>query len=265
MRALLHLVPPTLQQTTTNPCLCQRLLDTHRQIWVRLLWGHCSFPLGSGAYKVLFVTSGSLFPHLCKFWQLYGGVNDELLQEGLCHTQVCCTQGPCFCSRPLLTHTSTGVTQTLKSRSGSVGSPDVHKVLLVPSKSLWQVWGLILNMILPILPSCWGFSFALGHGVSVLGGIQHSLVNGCSAVCCNCWVVAGEDEHTSFYSAILCHLYFCNSGVCLSSQAAIIHSTIVFWKFLYPGFKLPVFNAQTSPSHASTVHVPWASRCSSWI
>ena len=65
MHALLHLVPPTLQQTTTNPHLCQRLLDTHRQIWVRLLWGHCSFPLGSGAYKVLFVPSGSLFPHSC--------------------------------------------------------------------------------------------------------------------------------------------------------------------------------------------------------
>ena len=27
-------------------------------------------------------------PVLCKFWQLYGGVNDNLLQEGLCHTQV---------------------------------------------------------------------------------------------------------------------------------------------------------------------------------
>ena len=25
---------------------------------------------------------------LCKFWQLYGGINGSLLQEGLCHTQV---------------------------------------------------------------------------------------------------------------------------------------------------------------------------------
>ena len=32
------------------------------------------------------------FPVLCNFWQLYGGVNGDLLQEGLCHTQVCCTQ-----------------------------------------------------------------------------------------------------------------------------------------------------------------------------
>ena len=47
---------------------------------------------------------------LCKFWQLYGGVNGDLRQEGLCHTQVCCTQSPC--GRPLLTCTSTGDTQT---------------------------------------------------------------------------------------------------------------------------------------------------------
>ena len=28
------------------------------------------------------------FPVLCQFWWFYGGVNDDLLQEGLCHTQV---------------------------------------------------------------------------------------------------------------------------------------------------------------------------------
>ena len=54
----------------------------------------------------------SVSPVLCKFWWLYGGVNGNLLQEGLCHTQVCCTQSPCPCSSPLLTHTSTGDTQT---------------------------------------------------------------------------------------------------------------------------------------------------------
>ena len=55
----------------------------------------------------------SVFPVLCKFWQLYGEVNgDSLLQEGLCHTQVYCTQSLCPCSRPLLTCTSAGDTQT---------------------------------------------------------------------------------------------------------------------------------------------------------
>ena len=28
----------------------------------------------------------SVSPVLCKFWWLYGGVNGDLLQEGLCHT-----------------------------------------------------------------------------------------------------------------------------------------------------------------------------------
>ena len=36
----------------------------------------------------------SVLPVLCIFWWLYGGANGDLLQEGLCHTQVCCTQSP---------------------------------------------------------------------------------------------------------------------------------------------------------------------------
>ena len=35
------------------------------------------------------------FAVLCKFWRLCGGVNGDLLQEGLCHNQVCGTQSPC--------------------------------------------------------------------------------------------------------------------------------------------------------------------------
>ena len=58
-------------------------------------------------------------------------------------------------------------TQTLKGRSGSVsvGSPGVHKVLFEPSEYLWRVWSLIINAISTLLPSCWSFSFAVGHGV----------------------------------------------------------------------------------------------------
>ena len=45
-------------------------------------------------HKVLFCPPKIYFPVLCKFWQLCGGVNGDLLQEGLCHTQVCCIQSP---------------------------------------------------------------------------------------------------------------------------------------------------------------------------
>ena len=112
LHTLLYAVPPNLQQATADPCLCWRLLDTHGQVWVNLFWGHCSFLLGPSSYKGFVHPPRVCFPVLGKFWQLYGGVNDDLLQEGLCHTQVYCTQSPCPCSSPLLTHVSTGNTQT---------------------------------------------------------------------------------------------------------------------------------------------------------
>ena len=63
--ALLHSVPPMLYQATANPHLHQRLLDTHGQVWVSLLWGHSSFLLGPGGHNIFFVTSKSLFPQSC--------------------------------------------------------------------------------------------------------------------------------------------------------------------------------------------------------
>ena len=143
---------------TQCPCPCSRPPLTHafardswtlnRQVWVNLLWGHCSILLGPGTHKVLFVPSKSLFSQSCiisvikSHWppksnslgvltpfakspgweiccgsynflnsvriylvyfsavcgssarQLYGGVNGNLLSEGLCHTQYCCIQSP---------------------------------------------------------------------------------------------------------------------------------------------------------------------------
>ena len=68
---------------------------------------------------------------------------------------------------PLLTHTSTGDTQTqfCVSLCGVPGSWCAQG-LSEPSEHLWQQWGLILTMNSPLLPSCWGFSFVLGCGVS---------------------------------------------------------------------------------------------------
>ena len=49
------------------PMLPLRLLDSHRQVWVSLLWGHGFFLLGPDVHKILFVPSQNLFPHvLCK-------------------------------------------------------------------------------------------------------------------------------------------------------------------------------------------------------
>ena len=57
---LLQSVSLTLWQATVDPRLHWRLLNPHRQVWLSLLWGHCSFLLGPGAKKILFVPANSL-------------------------------------------------------------------------------------------------------------------------------------------------------------------------------------------------------------
>ena len=99
--------------------------------------------------------------------ELNGGVNGDLLQEGLCHTQFCCTQSPCPCCKAPPTCTSMGDTQMQSCLSlcevpGSLCAQGLSE----SSEHLWREWGLILNGSSPLLPSCLVFSFALGHGVS---------------------------------------------------------------------------------------------------
>ena len=70
---------------------------------------------GSWCTRFCLCLQKSVSPVLCKFWQLSGGVNGDLLQEGLGNTQVCWTQSPA----PAAGHcwptcTSTGDTQTLR-------------------------------------------------------------------------------------------------------------------------------------------------------
>ena len=151
---LQHLLPPTLHPATTNPCLHWRLPDTHGQVWISPLWRSLLLSPGSWcAWGFVCALQESVSPALCKLWQLYCGVNGDLPQEGLCHTQVCFTQSPYPCGRPLLTHTSSGDTQTqfCLSLCGVSGS-SCAQGLFEPSKHLWWGWGLILNAISPLLP-----------------------------------------------------------------------------------------------------------------
>ena len=101
-----------------------------------------------------------------------------------------------------------GLTQSLV---GSLG-PVVDSVFSKPSEHLWRVWSLILNVISPLLLSCWGSSFPLGCRLSFSGGIQHPL-DGCSAVSCNFGILAGEDSHSlstppSFHKSTLTLVLF---------------------------------------------------------
>ena len=54
-----------------------------------------SLPLSPGVWCTqgfVCALQKSVSPVLHKFWRLYGGVNGNLFQEGLCHTQVSSTQ-----------------------------------------------------------------------------------------------------------------------------------------------------------------------------
>ena len=133
-QALLSSVPLTLQQATIDPT----------PLWETP--GHSCASLGQSLVGSLLLFPGfwctqaficafreSVSPVLCKFWRLYGAVNGDLLQEGLWHTQVYCTQSPRSCGRPLLTHTFAGNTQTYfwPVSVGSLG-PGAHKVCFTP-------------------------------------------------------------------------------------------------------------------------------------
>ena len=139
--------------------------ETPRHSWASLgqsLVG--SLPLAPGSsctQGILCALQESVSPVLCKFWQLHGGVNGDLLQEGLCHTQVCCIQSPCLCGGPLLTRTNTGVTPT-QSVSVSVGclGSGAHKVCLTgigfDSKCEFSPPTVLLGPFL--CPWAWGIS-----------------------------------------------------------------------------------------------------------
>ena len=67
-------------------------METARHSWACLgqfLVGSLLLSPGSWCTQVSFCAlQESVSPFLCKFWWFYGGVNGDLLQEGLCQTQV---------------------------------------------------------------------------------------------------------------------------------------------------------------------------------
>ena len=163
------------------------------------IWYNCSAVCGSSAQQ----------------W-LYGRVNGDLLKRAYatwCTTQISGTQSLCPCSRPLLTCTSAGDTDTLKDRSGSVSvgslGPGMHKAMFERSKHLWPrefdskcdfacptvLLGLLLH------PLMWGIFLWWDPTLSCCY---------CSAASCSWGFLAGEDKHMSFYSSIL--LFFLHSS-----------------------------------------------------
>ena len=120
--------------------------------------------------------------------------------DATCHTsQVCCTQSPCLCIRPLLTGASSGVTQAVRGQSDSVSCG-------VPGS--WSAQGFVWALRAFLA----GMEFDAKHNFSPLAillglllcpwmlgiffvGILHSSVFDCSVVSCNFRVLTRDDEH----------------------------------------------------------------------
>ena len=204
MQALPHLVPPTLQQATP--------LSHTSTIYSWTLTGNS----GSVCCGVTVPFSWVL---VCtRFWLCPPRVSPVSVYFGSSMVVLLVT----FSKRAYATHRSgkprapfpnagycwpVPPQETLKhSKAGlaqSLWSPGVHKLFFEPSEHLWWIRGLILNLISPLLPSNWGFSFALECKVSSFGGIQHFSVDDCSAVSFSFGVLTGENEPMSFYSTIV--------------------------------------------------------------
>ena len=118
MVEVMKIMATFLQKVPRTHCYTQPLNPAAGHCHMPLLEtpGHSWASLGQSLVGLLLLSPGSwctqsfvcalqesISPVLCKFWQLYSGVNGNLLQGGLCHTQVCCIQSPCPCGCPLLT------------------------------------------------------------------------------------------------------------------------------------------------------------------
>ena len=114
-RSMHRLTAPNPAAGHCQPTPPLRPLDTHRPVWVSLLLGHCSFLLCSGTQSFVCALQESVSPVLCKFWWLYGG-EWQPPPRGLMPYQVCYTQSPSPCGRPLLTLTSAGDTQNTQNQ-----------------------------------------------------------------------------------------------------------------------------------------------------
>ena len=113
------------------------------------------------------------------------------------------TAVPCPHKRSSNMHRQVWLSLLWQSLLLSLG-PRAHKVLFVPSKSLWWIWGLILNMTAPtvlfqllLCPWTWGiFFFLVGSSILLSMVVQQLIVilvflqekmNSCPSAPSSCW------------------------------------------------------------------------------
>ena len=91
----------------------------HSQASLGLLWGHCSFLLGPGVHKVLFVPSKSLFPQSCvSSGSSLVGLMATSSKRAYATPRSVAPRAPCPCGWPkppqeTVKHSKAGLTQSL--------------------------------------------------------------------------------------------------------------------------------------------------------
>ena len=157
--------PQTLQQATTHPRLCWRLLDTQTSPEQSLVG---SLLLSPGAQGSVCAPQESIFQPCVSSGSSMVGLMATSSKRACTIPKSAAPRVPvptadhCWPAPPqeTLRHSSVSDSEGPGSRC--------TQALLEPSEHLWREWGLILNANLPLLPSCWGCSFATGCGVSLL-------------------------------------------------------------------------------------------------
>ena len=124
MHVLLHLVPPTLQQASTDPCLHWGLQDTHRQVWVSLLWVHCSFLLGPGTQGSVCALQEPVSPVLRKSGSSMVGLMATSSKRAYAIPKSAASRAPAF-------HQSTAQPYLLRRHSNTVLSQSLLGSLLL--------------------------------------------------------------------------------------------------------------------------------------
>ena len=201
---------------------------------------------------------------------LYSGAHGNLLYKDLCHT----LSPPGLLLPDPLSLKQASAAQCLWRRPSNSYRHVWGNLLLgggvvtTPFPGSWCTQGFVcafqaspesmrfdLNMTALLLPSCHSFSFALGFGVPFFGVFQHSPIDVCSAASCDFGVLAGWDDCTSFYSAILdCSLPVSSAHGIL--QARILECVVIL-------FSRGSFNLGTkpgSPASQACCFTIWATR-----
>ena len=155
------------------------------------MWGHCSFLLVQRHTRFCFCPPRVCFPS--PVLSSGGSMVGLMVTSSKRAYAIRRSAAPRAPAPAAGTLQETLKTQLWLSLCGVYGSWCLQG-LFEPSEHLWWIRGLIINAISPLLSSFWGFSFALGHGVSFLVG---------SNLLLPMFVQQQADERMSFYCTIL--------------------------------------------------------------